>query len=566
MYNCMYHRICKKTVTFNQMGNKQSVCRADDIVNVASRRFFESIERKKQIIPQNIVDSSDFQRLMSVLFESLKLIPENEPNLSLRITGRGMGPLFVDHLLLKIEFPMSFTKVSLRKSSLKAKDIISLCDLLNCITTIKEFDASDNDFGESVTNLFDAALLHPNLCLLQLENCGINENCVASLSNLIKYNRRITDLRVSPVKMTKYMLQQLANDLNNNYTLKACDISPKLSQVSDPVVKRNIAIFDIVKIFKESPFDPLYGTKCNSYKSIKGREMLFGRAREKQLAQGTDKYKMYEESDQKALLMQNDERPTKDYYLRCAHAEMCGYRDRMEDVSVIMNDFPAKGAMLFGLFDGHGGREAAEYASQHLPFEIKKRLEQSKKIKAAYVGAFQQIHSRMRPQFIYVGTTAVIAVVHMGCLTVASVGDSRCVLCRNRKAVRLTTDHKPDIPEEQQYIESKGGIVQGGRVSGMLAVSRALGDGLFNELVNPTPSFTYGKLSEDDSFMILACDGVWDVMKDQEAVDLIATEIDPLVAAKKIRDKAYEKHSQDNISVIVVFLADAIARANNVNA
>lgn len=59
--------------------------------------------------------------------------------------------------------------------------------------------------------------------------------------------------------------------------------------------------------------------------------------------------------------------------------------------------------------------------------------------------------------------------------------------------------------------------------------------------------------------MILACDGVWDVMTDQEACDLISPEIDPLQAAKKLRDQAFERNSLDNISVIVVFLAEAFA-------
>ena len=89
----------------------------------------------------------------------------------------------------------------------------------------------------------------------------------------------------------------------------------------------------------------------------------------------------------------------------------------------------------------------------------------------------------------------------------------------------------------------------------MLGVSRALGDGFLSDCVNSTPHIQQVKLTEEDSFIILACDGVWDVISDQEAVDMIASEIDPLSAAKLLRDRAFELESTDNISVIVSFLS-----------
>jgi serine/threonine protein phosphatase PrpC len=162
---------------------------------------------------------------------------------------------------------------------------------------------------------------------------------------------------------------------------------------------------------------------------------------------------------------------------------------------------------------------------------------------------------------VYVGTTVVLAVIEGATLTVANVGDSRAVLFRDGRAVRLSVDHKPDLPEEAQYIQSKGGFVKDGRVSGMLAVSRALGDGFLHEVAHPVPHIVRVELTEKDTRLILACDGVWDVMSDQEACELIAAEIDPLEAAKKLRDKAYELQSLDNISVIVVFLSEEVTDA-----
>jgi serine/threonine protein phosphatase PrpC len=135
------------------------------------------------------------------------------------------------------------------------------------------------------------------------------------------------------------------------------------------------------------------------------------------------------------------------------------------------------------------------------------------------------------------------------------------VLFRDGKAIRLSVDHKPDLPEETAYIQGKGGFVKDARVNGMLAVSRALGDGFLRDAANPTPHLQRIQLTEQDSLLILACDGVWDVMSDQAACELVAGHIDPLEAAITLRDKAYELNSLDNISVIVVSLGDLFAHA-----
>ena len=541
------------------MGQKQSVCNSSEIQNITARKFFDSILQKEKELSSSVRESSNYQKLIIVIFESLKRTPELQNELGMMITGRNLGPTFIKYLLLRIDFPMNFTKVSLRKSSLKKKHAVSIADFIKCIQTLVEFDASENDF-ESGSNIILASVIsHPSLKSICLEECGIGEESAVLISSILMYNNKLNTLRIGPVKLSGIQLHTIVPSVEANRSLVNIDIASKIEPRTELISKRNAFIQGIVDGIAICPFDPIYGTKMTSFKSVSGREMLIGRQRQKAALVGTSMFALLEETDKRARTIENGEDIKKGYNLRCAHAEMCGHRDRMEDVSIIMNDFPSRGSMLFGLFDGHGGREAAEYASTHLPQEIKKRMEATGKPKSAIINAFIQTHANMKQSFVYVGTTAVIVIVSQGCLTVASVGDSRCVLCRNGKAVRLTTDHKPDLPDEQRYIESRGGSVQGGRVSGMLAVSRALGDGLFNDLINPTPSFTCGKLSPEDSYLIMACDGVWDVMKDQEAVDLIATEIDPLQAARKIRDKAYERHSQDNISVIVVFLAEAFA-------
>ena len=118
----------------------------------------------------------------------------------------------------------------------------------------------------------------------------------------------------------------------------------------------------------------------------------------------------------------------------------------------------------FGLFDGHGGREAAEFASSNLPRVISERLRQSDSLESAIISSFHEVQAEMKPWCLFVGTTSVIEIANGTRLTVANVGDSRCVLCRDGKAVRLTVDHKPDLPEESAYIRSNGGFVREGRI------------------------------------------------------------------------------------------------------
>lgn len=92
----------------------------------------------------------------------------------------------------------------------------------------------------------------------------------------------------------------------------------------------------------------------------------------------------------------------------------------------------------------------------------------------------------------------------------ANAGDARGVLCRAGKAVRLTYDHKGSDKQEAKRITDAGGFVMSGRVNGVLAVTRSLGDSSMKEFVVGAPYTTETELCDDDEFLILACDGVSD--------------------------------------------------------
>jgi protein phosphatase 1G len=184
------------------------------------------------------------------------------------------------------------------------------------------------------------------------------------------------------------------------------------------------------------------------------------------------------------------------------------------------------------------------------------------------------------------GCTAVAALVRGGRLVVANTGDSRAVLSVRGRAEPLSQDHKPVLLEEAARIARAGGFVRDNRVNGALAVSRTLGDLDFKrnaalppheQMVVATPDVRAFDLADGDEFLILACDGVWDVMSSQEAVDFVRARLRageaPHAAAEAVCDACLAPDLKgacrgcDNMSVVVVHfretgrgVASALAR------
>ena len=135
---------------------------------------------------------------------------------------------------------------------------------------------------------------------------------------------------------------------------------------------------------------------------------------------------------------------------------------------------------------------------------------------------------------IQAGCTAVVAVVKGNKVYVANAGDSRAVLSRQGKAIPLSFDHKPSHPTERKRIESAGGFVSnlGGmsRVNGNLNLSRAIGDLKYkankdlhakHQIITAEPDIEEAEIQPGDEFLLLACDGIWDVLTNQEAIDFV---------------------------------------------
>ncbi|CAK9857119.1 unnamed protein product [Sphagnum jensenii] len=214
---------------------------------------------------------------------------------------------------------------------------------------------------------------------------------------------------------------------------------------------------------------------------------------------------------------------------------------------------------LFGVFDGHGGSRAAEYVKKYLFDNLLKHPRFVDDTKLAIVESYQQTDQDYLKTEINqnrdAGSTASTAVLVGDRLLVANVGDSRAVICRGGEAFALSSDHKPNRADERQRIEDAGGVVMWvgtWRVGGVLAVSRAFGDRLLKQYVVAEPEIQEDTIEEGVDFLILASDGLWDVVTNQEAVSMVLSIEDAEEAANKLTEEAYRRGSADNITCLIV--------------
>ena len=236
--------------------------------------------------------------------------------------------------------------------------------------------------------------------------------------------------------------------------------------------------------------------------------------------------------------------------------------DCQDEATVIQNFAGVPGLTFIGVFDGHGpnGRAAAKFASERLPTALAAQMATSqarargeRKTLKAMREACREVHTAMRDYKVakfdasLSGTTACFALVAAaGRVLLANVGDSRCVVARRSatsdgvEGIPLTTDAKPELPEETRRIVATGGVVrqlldESGRRCGAfrvfrrgddvlpgLAMSRSLGD-VYAHAVGVTwePTLSTHTLGPRDLFLVLGTDGLWDVMTDTAAVDFV---------------------------------------------
>ncbi|RLN84883.1 hypothetical protein BBJ28_00015271 [Nothophytophthora sp. Chile5] len=174
------------------------------------------------------------------------------------------------------------------------------------------------------------------------------------------------------------------------------------------------------------------------------------------------------------------------------------------------------------------------------------------------------------------GSTGLFAIVTPQHIVCGNVGDSRCILsnAKTQEVLQLSIDHKPDLEFERQRILAAGGTVFRGRVCGGVAVSRSFGDLWFKrnadlkpheQLVTAEPCVRIQRRDAADEFLVLCCDGIFDVMSNDQLRKFIRGKLkngmkNPKEIAEMLLDECLAKGSRDNMSAVIVLFDAAFKK------
>jgi len=148
-------------------------------------------------------------------------------------------------------------------------------------------------------------------------------------------------------------------------------------------------------------------------------------------------------------------------------------------------------------------------------------------------------------------------------MIVAWIGDSRGILCRGKKPMEISWDHTPLRFDEKKRIEKLGGKINlndkngdAPRVMKNIAVTRAFGDTQLkkSKILISEPEINEILLMPEDHFVVLATDGLWDVLSDEEVISIVQSTEDNLQASQQLINQAVQLGSKDNISCVVIYL------------
>lgn len=248
-----------------------------------------------------------------------------------------------------------------------------------------------------------------------------------------------------------------------------------------------------------------------------------------------------------------------------------GRRERNEDRHTIVlniNEMSKElsALNLFGIYDGHGGTKVSEYLEEHIPtFYCQKHLTPPFS-KEYHYKIFEQIQKNLLESKIgySMGSTCLLNImykynneIHMN---IVNLGDSRLtIVYKNGKSNQITTDHKPDEENEMERIEQMGGEVYKDTENvyriGDLSLSRAFGDGDNAPYISQKPDIYYKKITELTKYIVMGCDGLWDVVNNDELFNLIEKfkkENYSENLASNLATECLKRNCSDNISIIII--------------
>ncbi|XP_059635247.1 probable protein phosphatase 2C 27 isoform X2 [Cornus florida] len=224
----------------------------------------------------------------------------------------------------------------------------------------------------------------------------------------------------------------------------------------------------------------------------------------------------------------------------------------------------------FPVFDGHGGKFAAQFVRDHLPRVIVEDANFPLELEKIVTRSFMETDAAFAKSCslesaLSSGTTALTAMIFGRSLLVANAGDCRAVLSRRGLAIEMSKDHRPCCDNERMRIESLGGFIDDGYLNGQLGVTRALGDWHIKGLketgersgpLSAVPELKLITLTKEDEFLIIGSDGIWDAFRSQNAVDFARRKLqehnDVKLCCKELVEEALKRGAIDNLTVVMV--------------
>ena len=218
-------------------------------------------------------------------------------------------------------------------------------------------------------------------------------------------------------------------------------------------------------------------------------------------------------------------------------------------------------ASLFGVFDGHHGASASQFCADNISKFISHSVSQSKSVIDGLSQAFKKLDAEYCSKEEHIsGSTACVVIVDDYDIIVANTGDSRAILVAEPRpndvcAIALSNDHKPDRIDERDRIAKAGGTVSHWgvwRVEGILAMSRVIGDKSLKKFAIPDPETTIRQIKKGDKYVVVATDGIWDVLRNDEVARICASCSTAEEAALKTMQEVVDRGIVDNSTIIVV--------------
>jgi serine/threonine protein phosphatase PrpC len=241
------------------------------------------------------------------------------------------------------------------------------------------------------------------------------------------------------------------------------------------------------------------------------------------------------------------------------------YREKMEDFHSIIPQLNKNiNYSYFSIYDGHSGDQVAIFCKNNLHKILLKNLISSKyKIENSLINSFEQIDKEIKKQNYnnQVGSTATVILIYEENINLkqekyiacANVGDSKSYIITEDSIKKISKDHNCNNKNEIERIKKKGGIIFNKRVFGTLMLTRSIGDREMKDYgVCPTPSVNIIKILDNFKFCVIASDGVWDVISEEELFCIFKENLSCQELSKKIIDISLEKNSMDNLSCIVI--------------